>query len=50
MNSVESTIRKYRIDNHALTTGEPLEGFRGILRGVPVHAGESQPLSREQGA
>jgi len=40
----ESTIREYRIDSRGLTIGEPLEGFQGILRGVPVYVGENQPL------
>jgi len=44
----ESTIREYRIDNRGLTIGEPLDGFQGILRGVPVYLGERQPLLPEQ--
>src|SRR6202047_3162610 len=43
----ESTIREYRIDSRGLTIGEPLEGFQGILRGVPVYVGENQPLLQE---
>jgi circadian clock protein KaiC len=43
----ESTIREYRIDNRGLTIGEPLDGFQGVLRGVPVYVGENQPLLRE---
>jgi circadian clock protein KaiC len=46
----ESTIREYRIDNRGLTIGEPLDGFQGILRGVPVYMGEGQPLLREKSA
>src|SRR3974390_628390 len=46
----ESTIREYRIDNRGLTIGQPLRGFQGILRGVPVHVGEGQPLLQEQSA
>jgi circadian clock protein KaiC len=46
----ESTIREYRIDGRGLTMGKPLEGFQGILRGVPVYIGEGQPLLQEQGA
>jgi circadian clock protein KaiC len=46
----ESTIREYRIDNRGLTIGEPIDGFQGILRGVPVYIGEGQPLLREQTA
>jgi circadian clock protein KaiC len=44
----ESTIREYRIDGRGLTLGQPLEGFQGILRGVPVYIGEGQPLLRER--
>src|SRR6202035_2011157 len=44
----ESTIREYRIDNRGLTIGEPLDGFQGILRGVPVYIGAGQPLLQEQ--
>jgi circadian clock protein KaiC len=46
----ESTIREYRIGHRGLTIGEPLDGFQGILRGVPVYIGEGQPLLQEQGA
>ncbi len=44
----ESTIREYRISNHGLTIGGPLDGFQGILRGVPVYVGEGKPLLEEQ--
>ncbi|HKS18389.1 MAG TPA: ATPase domain-containing protein [Bradyrhizobium sp.] len=47
--SHESTIREYRIDSRGLTIGEPLDGFQGILRGVPIYIGEGQPLLAEQG-
>jgi circadian clock protein KaiC len=40
----ESTIREYRIDNRGFTIGEPLEGFQGVLRGVPMYVGEDKPL------
>ena len=43
----ESTIREYRIDGRGLTVGGPLEGFQGVLRGVPVYVGEGQPLLQE---
>src|SRR6201747_1197043 len=46
----ESTIREYRIDSRGLTIGEPLDGFQGILRGVPVYVGENRPLLQELGA
>ena len=40
----ESTIREYRIDGRGLTIGQPLDGFQGVLRGVPVYVGEDRPL------
>jgi circadian clock protein KaiC len=43
----ESTIREYRIDGHGLTIGQPLDGFQGVLRGVPVYVGENKPLLQE---
>ena len=46
----ESTIREYRIDHRGLTIGEPLDGFQGVLRGVPVYIGQDQPLLREREA
>lgn len=44
----ESTIREYRIDGRGLTIGAPLDGFQGVLRGVPVYVGEGTPLLAEQ--
>jgi circadian clock protein KaiC len=44
----ESTIREYRIDGRGLTIGDPLDGFQGILHGVPMYIGEGQPLLEEQ--
>jgi circadian clock protein KaiC len=44
----ESTIREYRIDGRGLTIGDPLDGFQGILRGVPIYIGEGKPLLEEQ--
>jgi circadian clock protein KaiC len=43
----EATIREYRIDNRGLTIGEPLDGFQGVLRGVPTYVGEGKPLLEE---
>jgi hypothetical protein len=40
----EATIREYRIDNRGLTIGGPLDGFQGVLRGVPVYVGDGKPL------
>jgi circadian clock protein KaiC len=44
----ESTIREYRIDGRGLTIGDPLDGFQGVLRGVPVYVGEGKPLLEER--
>ncbi len=44
----ELTIREYRIDNSGLTIGGPLDGFQGVLRGVPVYIGERKPLLKER--
>jgi circadian clock protein KaiC len=43
----ESTIREYRIGSRGLTIGQPLDGFQGVLRGVPVYVGENKPLLQE---
>ena len=43
----ESTIREFRIDNDGLSIGEPLNGFQGVLRGVPTYLGEGKPLLEE---
>ncbi len=40
----EDTIREFRIDDHGLTLGEPLEAFQGVLRGVPTYVGAPSPL------
>jgi circadian clock protein KaiC len=42
--SHESTIREYRIDNHGIRVGEPLNDFRGVLTGVPHYVGSSTSL------
>jgi circadian clock protein KaiC len=43
----ESTIREFRIGNDGLSIGEPLNGFQGVLRGVPTYVGEGKPLLEE---
>ena len=43
----ETTIREFRIDDRGLTIGEPLVGFQGVLRGVPVYINEDRPLLEE---
>jgi circadian clock protein KaiC len=40
----EDTIREYKIDQRGLTIGAPLNEFQGVLRGVPVYAGERRLL------
>ena len=37
-----------RIDGRGLTIGGPLDGFQGILRGVPIYIGEGKPLLEER--
>ena len=37
----ENTIREFEIGPGGLTLGEPLERFRGVLRGVPDYDGET---------
>lgn len=34
--SHENTIREIRVDSSGIAIGEPLKGFHGVLRGVPV--------------
>jgi circadian clock protein KaiC len=40
----EDTIREFTIGRDGLKLGEPLSGFQGVLRGVPVLIGTEQPL------
>jgi circadian clock protein KaiC len=42
----EDTIREFRIGDHGMTLGEPLEEFQGVLRGVPNYVGKRAPLFR----
>jgi circadian clock protein KaiC len=42
--SHEDTIREFRITNRGLALGGPLEGFQGVLRGVPTYTGSADPL------
>lgn len=41
----EDTIREYKIDDRGLTLGEPVSGFQGVLRGVPVLMAEPPALA-----
>lgn len=45
----EDTIREYRIGSAGITLGEPLTGFQGVLRGVPVLVGTGADLIQETG-
>jgi circadian clock protein KaiC len=40
----EKTIREFDIGKGGLTLGEPLEGFHGVLRGVPTFVGQGTGL------
>lgn len=41
----EDTIREYRIGQHGLSIGEPLESFTGVLRGTPDYVGPPNHLT-----
>jgi circadian clock protein KaiC len=43
----EKTIREYHITSKGLMLGEPLEGFQGVLRGVPNFVGAGSGLLGE---
>lgn len=42
--SHEHTIREFQITSKGLDVGEPLSEFQGVLRGVPIYAGRTEPL------
>lgn len=42
----EDTIREYRIGDQAISLGEPLVNFQGVLRGVPTLVGDGPDLLR----
>ncbi|MFN3878328.1 MAG: ATPase domain-containing protein [Brevundimonas sp.] len=44
----EKTIREFDIGPDGLTVGEPLYGFRGVLRGVPNFVGQGERLMGDQ--
>lgn len=46
----EKTIREYEIGPNGLTLGEPLEGFQGVLRGVPNFVGQGSGLMGDPSA
>ncbi|WP_210492775.1 ATPase domain-containing protein [Microvirga antarctica] len=43
----EDTIREYRISRRGISIGKPLDGFQGVLRGVPNYIGHDHPLLEE---
>jgi circadian clock protein KaiC len=46
----ENTIREFDIGETGLTLGEPLDGFQGVLRGVPNFVGPGAGLMGEPSA
>jgi circadian clock protein KaiC len=40
----ERTIREFAMNEGAIRVGEPLRNFRGVLTGVPVYEGSTEPL------
>jgi circadian clock protein KaiC len=45
----EDTIRELTISSGGLSLGEPLKGFHGVLRGVPIYGGAlDPPLGEDQ--
>jgi circadian clock protein KaiC len=46
----EDTIRELTISNRGMALGAPLEGFHGVLRGVPIYTGKGMPPADEQNA
>ena len=46
----EKTIREFNIGDGGLALGEPLEGFQGVLRGVPNFVGQGSGLMGDAAA
>jgi circadian clock protein KaiC len=46
--SHEQTIREYGIDHGGVRVGPPLEGFHGVLTGVPTFKGSDQTLLKDR--
>jgi circadian clock protein KaiC len=42
----ERTIREFRLKDGRIQVGEPLQGFRGVLTGVPTVEGQTETLTR----
>jgi circadian clock protein KaiC len=45
--SHEDTIREFRISEHGIAIGPPLEEFQGVLRGVPVYVGKAAAFLKD---
>jgi circadian clock protein KaiC len=43
----ERTLRELLIKDRGVQVGQPLQGFRGIMTGVPQYDGDTQPLPDE---
>lgn len=43
----EETIREFFISKNGLALGAPLDGFQGILRGVPTFVGSASPSPKQ---
>jgi len=46
----ERTIREFRLGGKGISVGPPLREFRGVLTGVPVYEGQSEPLFKASSA
>lgn len=44
----EDTIREYQIGARGLSVGAALDGFQGVLRGVPVFVGQDEKLMADR--
>jgi circadian clock protein KaiC len=43
--SHEDTIREFRINERGIQLGAPLTEFQGVMRGIPIYTGTSNPLT-----
>jgi circadian clock protein KaiC len=41
--SHEDTIREFRINERGIQLGAPLIEFQGVMRGIPIYTGTSNP-------
>jgi circadian clock protein KaiC len=44
----ERNIREFSLSNGRIEIGEPLDGFRGVLTGIPTLEGQTESLAREK--